>query len=342
MKIIYAGFWAAGFLFVAGLAAEAAERFDVSGTVKRDAPLVAWSRPQSAQTPADRVRIAFYNIEHFTDAVNDGPERTPELARAQAQGAAALLSEIDPDVVLISEVENARALNQLNEAMAKPFAFGWVTELGDGTPDKPKLNFGLLSRLPPIEVVELDFASLQGNGRPPRGSLRAMFDLGSSHRLVVYGVHLKSNFGYRPRNMSLRKNALEQVVADAREVQKDQSVKWELFVVGDVNVDPEGAEFAGDWSLRPLKGWRDLWRGRPAHERITVPTRYGDPALEFPPATFDRIFAGADATNAPWVVGAPGVLPRGCNTRSVNDAPGANGHISDHYPVWVDVYRAAP
>ncbi len=48
---------------------------------------------------------------------------------------------------------------------------------------------------------------------------------------------------------------------------------------------------AGDPSLKPLSDWKDLWRGRPLAERTTLPTRYGDPKLEFPPACFDRLFA---------------------------------------------------
>ncbi|HOO21933.1 MAG TPA: hypothetical protein PL011_11170, partial [Kiritimatiellia bacterium] len=51
-------------------------------------PVLAPEAPLPA-APRDRLRIATYNLEHFTDARGDGPERTPELFIAQARGAAA-------------------------------------------------------------------------------------------------------------------------------------------------------------------------------------------------------------------------------------------------------------
>lgn len=319
----------------------AEDDFTYTGTAQRDQPLVAWAHADRAEPVGDRLRVAFYNIENFTDGVNDGPDRTEALVEAHATGAAALLDEVNADIVLISEIENEATLNRLNKALAKPFPFGWVTHFGDSSDQVNKLNIALLSRLPAVELLELDFAPLTGKGRPTRGSLRASFDLGEEHRLVVYGVHLKSNFGYRPRNVAQREHALEIVTADAKAVQEDASVKWEVLLLGDFNVDPAAPEFAGDPSLRPLRGWVDLWRGKPQHERITIPTRYGDPELEFPPATFDRIYAAGDLTQAPWMLDQPGVLPRGVNTKQVSVKPGEDGHISDHYPVWVDVERDA-
>ena len=326
-------------LAVAAGSSRAQESFTYTGEILREKPVEAWTPAGAGQSMGERIRVAFYNIEHFTDAEDDGPDRTAERAATQARDAAELVSEIHPDVLLIAEIENEKSLRMLNDALPKPFPFGWVTKFGDGSQNEEKLNHALLSRVPPLEVLELDYGPLQGRGRPPRGTLRATFDLDGDHRLVVYAIHLKSNFGNRARNMSLRKHALEFVADDARELAQDASVRWEFLLLGDVNVDPEQGEFAGDWSLNPLRGWRDLWRGRPLHERTTVPTRYGDPALEFPPAAFDRIFAGGDATNAPWRAGEAEVLQRGTNTRDVKALPGVDGHVSDHYPVWVDIVR---
>jgi endonuclease/exonuclease/phosphatase family metal-dependent hydrolase len=313
--------------------------FSYTGEAQRDIPAVAWSDEGKASAPGDRVRVAFYNIENFNDAEGDGPERTRALAEEQARGAAALIEEIAPDILVLSELENETALALLNQALTRPYPFGWVTKLGDGTTDRPKLNFGLLSRLKPVDLLELDFGPLQGRGRPTRGSLRATFDLGDNHRLVVYGVHLKSNYGHRPRNIAQRKHALRIVASDAQALAADTSVRWEKVLVGDMNVDPEAREFEGDASLSPLRGWSDLWRGRPLQDRITVPTRYGIPDREFPPVTFDRIFAAGDATNAPWRVGEAGVLQQGVHTKVATTLPGVDGHISDHYPIWVDLHR---
>jgi hypothetical protein len=104
-------------------------------------------------------------------------------------------------------------------------------------------------------------------------------------------------------------------------------------------VDPDQEQFATDPSFSSLSGWVDLWRGRPVEERITLPTRVGDPTLLFPPATFDRFFVSASLQEPPWVAGRPYVLQQGVDTNNVLSLPGENGHVSDHYPVYLDIVR---
>lgn len=314
--------------------------FASSGSVRFDAPeLAVRADTRATAGEQERIRVAFYNIENFSDGDGDGLDRTPERVAAQARDAAALIDEIQPDLLFLAEIENEQALRILNAALANPFPFGWVARFGVEDGHTEKLHAALLSRFAPDEIVELDFGAMQGGGRPPRGALRAVFDLGEGHRLAAYTVHLKSNYGYRPRNMYKRKHALEPITADARALRKQKGANWEILLLGDFNVDPESPEFQDDWSLSPLRGWTDLWRGSSLDARTTVPTRYGDPARAFPPVCFDRIFVAGDATNAPWRVSAPAVLPRGVHTENVHVLPGDAGHVSDHYPVWVDLLR---
>ncbi len=315
------------------------QNFSFTGSVRLDEPVAVFERHELAEQPGDRIRIAFYNIENFTDSDDDGPDRTPERAAAQARDAAELIEEIEPHILFLAEIENAQALRILNEALHRPFPFGWITAYGAEDAQNEKLQNAVLSRFAPSEVLELDYGAKKGAGRPPRGALRASFDLGGGHRLMIYAVHLKSNYGYRPRNLYKRKHALQPVVENARAMLNNRDIRWEMVLIGDFNVDPELPEFQSDWSLSPLRGWTDLWRGTPIEDRTTVPTRYGDPAREFPPASFDRIFVTGDATTAPWRVSEPGVLQRGVNVRNVHALPGVDGHISDHYPVWVDLVR---
>lgn len=328
---------------VMATAGRAEEAFPSSGEPAVAAPAVAFEDRGALAPVGDRLRVAAYNIENFTDAEGDGDDRTAENMKSQARGAAANLDEIGADVVLVIEIENAAALRALNEALARPYPAGYITHLGEGAPDEQKLNIAALSRVPLADLREIDFGPLTGAGRPTRGVMRVQVDLGAQRRLAVYAVHLKSNYGYRPRNMYKRRHALQLVMQDAKALREsDPAVTWEMVVIGDMNVDPELPEFSGDWSLTPLRGWKDVWRGRPLHERTTIPTRYGDPAMEFPPACFDRIYVGADLTNFPWRVGEPGVVQKGVQTRNVKALPGQEGHVSDHYPVYVDLLREAP
>lgn len=295
---------------------------------------------RQARLPGDGLRICSYNVENFTDGVGDGDARAPATALRHARAAAALLDEIRPDVVVLQEVENEQAVRLLNDALAVPFPVGYMTRFRNRDGQTDKLNIAVLSRVPLLEATELDFGALRGRGCPPRGALRFLVDLGDGRALLVYGVHLKSNFGRRTKNIVQRHNALRFVAQDARVLAGGIGRKVEMMVLGDVNTDPEGRGFAGDRSLDPLAGWVDLWRGRPLEERVTVPTRHGDPAVEFEPATFDRFFVSPDLRVAPWVAGEPGSLQRGVDTSNVHALPGETDlHVSDHYPVYVDLAR---
>ncbi len=283
--------------------------------------------------------MASYNIENFTDAEGDGPDRTVDRRDEQARGAASLLDRIDADVVVFMEVENGGILGVLNQRLARPFPVGYATyfENAEGRPEK--LNLGVMSRLALESVDELDFGRLQGPGKPTRGVLRVLIHLDEGRKLAVYAVHLKSNYGHRPRNMAKRRHAMQLVMDDALKLAVSQpGIQWEMLVVGDMNVDPELPEFARDPSLDPARDWLDLWRGRPQLERATVPTRVGDPAREFPPACFDRIVASPALGEAPWRAGSPQVLQEGVSPLT-SSIPGVDGHISDHFPVWVDLTR---
>ncbi len=321
-------------------AARAEEFFTYTGEPVYQAPLEVFREPAALGAVTGRLRVASYNIEHFSDGVEDEAERTPALALAQAQGAARLIDQINPDLLVVQEIEGRDSVRLLNAQLTRPFGQAVVTQLGEMTQYADKLNLAVLAQVPLLSARELDFGLLTGPGRPTRGLLRVAVDLGGEHRLLVYVLHLKSNFGNAPRNIAQREAALNLMVKDVEAVRAQQpDLQWEVLALGDTNVDPELAQFAADTSFRPLADWADLWRGRPLAERITIPTRVGDPAKEFPPAAFDRIFASRALTQPPWVAGSPGVLQQGCATNDCNLLPGVNGHLSDHYPVFVDLTR---
>lgn len=316
--------------------------------IARLKPILAPEAGTSAPAIPDRIRIATYNLEHFTDGRNDGPERTPEVFMAHAQGAAAIIAEANPDILLLQEIENERVLEYLNDQLDPPYSYIYVSKLSQSSGAREKLNLALLARLRPRNVRQLGFHALAGAGRPARGALAAEFDLGAGSRLLAYNIHLKSNFGEAPRNQAQRGIALHHIAADAISVTyQNQLSTNETFTVilGDTNVDPETPAFASDPSLAPLAGaFADLWLGRPIAERTTIPTRQagdtGDPLLVFPPSAFDRVFASKNLlAGGPWRVSPPQVIQRGTATTNNLTAPGLNGHVSDHHLVYVDLTR---
>ena len=303
---------------------------------------------QDAPPPAipDRIRVASYNLEHFTDGRNDGPERTPEVFMAHARAAAAIIAEANPDLLVLQEIENGRTLEFLNDQFADPYPYIYISKLRHSSGENEKLNLALLSRLRPGTVRQLGFYNLEGVGRPTRGALSAEFDLGGDARLLVYDIHLKSNFGEAPKNQAQRAIGLHHIAADAiSQNLRNLPASTSALILGDTNVDPDSAAFARDPSLEPLAGsYVDLWRGRPIAERTTIPMRQagetGDPLLVFDPSAFDRVFASKNmAGDGPWRVSPPQAIQKGADTANNLTPPGLNGHVSDHYLVYVDLTR---
>ncbi|NLB66052.1 MAG: hypothetical protein GX803_06255 [Lentisphaerae bacterium] len=310
---------------------------------RRLKPVLAPETPPPAAS-LERIRVATYNIENFTDARNDGPERTPERYVAQARGAADIIAEVNPDILLLQEIENARVLIYLNSLFQQPYDYIYVTRLRRPNGTRDRLNLGLLSRLPPRRVRQLDFHALGGPVRPARGTIAATFHLPGDFALMTYGIHLKSNFGDDARNRAHRGLALHVIGGDAvAQTYRNLPRETAAMILGDTNVDPDTPQFADDPSLEPLAGaFADLWLGRPIDERTTIPTRHpgetGDPDFVFPPSAFDRVFATRNLTaDGPWLVGPPVSVQRGVATGCNITPPGVNGHISDHYLVYVDL-----
>ncbi len=284
----------------------------------------------------NQLRIASYNIENFQDGVNDGA-RTTEIAAKQAQIAAVIIERMNPDIIVLEEIENGKVLKLLNKNFSNPYPLVYLCKFGYGKGFKH--HMALMSRVELEDVTVIDFGGLEGKTRPTRGVVRVTVDLGANHKLLLYGVHLKSNWGKRHLNIAKRRAGLQILRDNAdKTIAKTPGVFWEIIVLGDMNTDPDSANFKDDNCLLPLKGWVDLWRGEPLEERITIPTRVGIPSMEFPPATFDRLFINNQLTNSPWTASAPGRIPEGVS-HDAHIKPGEGSHASDHYPVFLDITR---
>lgn len=288
------------------------------------------------------LRVASYNIQDFFEG-DDAQRRTWANARRQARLAARIVDHIEADVLLLQEFETAEMVRLFNNKLNQPFAFGYVTRLGENLGQHHRLNLAVLSRFPLEDVTEIDFTSMTGPGRPTRGLLRFILSLPGELDLVIYNLHLKSNWGDAHRNQSQRHHALRLLRKDFASFKESrgEATPTALLIGGDFNTDPEAPSFAGDDSLRPLDDLIDLWAGRPLAERITVPTRYGVSHLQFPPVTFDRFYVSSHLKDGPWIAGQPHVLYLGVYTNDVRVVAGENEKAaSDHYPLFFDLYRS--
>lgn len=330
--------WA--FLLVAGLSARGLEPLAGRPLVE-EAALAFTQSVASARTVSDTLRVGFYNIEMFTDGIKDGKKRNEDLARNQAKGAGPIIDALSADVLLLSEVENGRVLQWINESLETPYPAGYIVQFGSGSGRIEKMNLGLLSRVPVSSVHEIDFGPMTGAHRPTRGLLRVVVPLDGDRHLLIYAAHLKANWGDRARNFAQRVAAMEKVKEDvANMTARFPDRRWEMMVIGDFNTDPLLSDFEDDPTLRVLEDWTDLFSQHPDISDLhTVPTRRGDPMREFPPALFDRVLVDASLMDKPWQASLPGVIMKGTETGDITVRPGEGRHVSDHYPIYLDLLR---
>ncbi len=332
---------AAGSLMMAGNVAGQPQP-DMKGTPLLEPATLSIQLDVPATPSADTIRIGFYNIEMFTDGIKDGKTRNETTARNQAKGAAAIVDELAADILVISEVENERALGWLNDGLASPYPYGYTVEFGTQSGRAEKMNIALLSRVKAESVHEIDFGPMTGPHRPTRGLVRAIIPLDDQgHCLLLYGAHLKANWGDRDRNYAQRVNALKFLMEDVEMVLAAHPDRnWEVVVVGDFNTDPLLKQFGDDPTLKVLEDFVDLFSvHHDVSDLFTVPTRRGDPMREFPPALFDRVLVRPEVRATPWQASLPGVIMKGTETADVTVLPGEGSHVSDHYPIYVDLIR---
>ncbi|MEM7390800.1 MAG: endonuclease/exonuclease/phosphatase family protein [Verrucomicrobiota bacterium] len=291
----------------------------------------------------ETIKVCTYNIQNLLDGINDPYYRTSLKTKRQTEGAARILSELNADIVFLQEIENHVILSRLNKLIEKPYPIAYITQFDDSK----KINVALLSRVPIHNVRELEFSRWGDPAKPPRGTLRAEVDLGKNRRLLAYGVHLKSNHGSHKspdeheKNIAKRVAALRIIKDDVDRIQEaDPEVNYESIIVGDFNTDPDVERFASDPTIDVLESWKDLWRGFPLDERTTLAERQGDPELAWPSICFDRVVVSPGLTKAPWRADRPHVLQKGVDIANIYVHPGENDiHVSDHYPVYVELRR---
>ncbi len=148
--------------------------------------------------PAGPVRIATWNLHNFFDTVednsNDSEDSQSQAAYdAKLAAAVATLAEMDPDILLVIEVENEGILEDMNAALGSAYPHRHLT---DGN-DPRGVDIGVMSKLPIAEVVSHleDKFALEGTSNPTYSYSRDCpeyhFRIGSQN-LVLLGTHFKA------------------------------------------------------------------------------------------------------------------------------------------------------
>jgi endonuclease/exonuclease/phosphatase family metal-dependent hydrolase len=196
--------------------------------------------PAPAARPArDHVIVAAYNVLNLFDDVDDPyhqDESTPAKPREELEKLAAMLREIDADVIAFEEVENRSYLERFLEVFVPEMGYAHVVHF-EGN-DLRGIDVCLASRLPVGTVTSHRHRSFPGVSGEPRRFERDLLcvtiEPPSCKAFEVWVVHLKSNFGGRDAAEPIRlteANALRHILDERLKAEPQARV----ILCGDFN-----------------------------------------------------------------------------------------------------------
>jgi endonuclease/exonuclease/phosphatase family metal-dependent hydrolase len=240
-----------------------------------------------------KIRITTWNLEWFpSGSPKDAP---PKQQNQRIKEAADVLRAINPDIVLLQEVQDYNACARLGEAIAPGMyhvaicsAFKEPFQKGLG-----KQQVAILSKYQAQVAWAEPWKSINGVD-PPRGFAFAWFKI-ASEDIGVYSVHLKSNLithgdteTETAKNIRKREVAITQLVVHVHDVIEATMLAIKGIVIGgDFNTNQDQEMFAAEKTLDSLigAGYQSGFEALPLSQRVTHPGNHG-----FPDATFDFLF----------------------------------------------------
>lgn len=266
---------------------------------------IALAACKAQPKPDGTLRVVSWNLEWFPGHT---PDASPEKAAEHMAAAKKIVSELKPDILLLQEVRDWAAAEEL--ASAVPGLKVHVTSAFAGRPQ----NQVIASNLTADSGWAAEWKHTPGG--PPRGYSFAALNLPDGRFLLTYSLHLKSNLGQLPENIAMRHESARQILAHVQEMRAIYGKRGPaaVLIAGDMNTSLDDPKFAADGSLRALRSAGFHWthEGVPFAQRTTIPADE-----KFPDNCFDHIFT----------------LGLGKQTASTHAAP----KVSDHYPVILDL-----
>lgn len=238
--------------------------------------------------------VATWNMHDFFNDRRDSPELDHESLtssteyRAKLGAAAALLSDLNADVIVLQEIENEQVTAEL--ARAAGYAYH-ATSAGN---DPRGIDLAMLSRHAVSTIVDHSELRLDVNGGAPvrfaRSCLEARFQL-AAHSLTVLGVHFKAFDDAQSRAKRELEAHKTAELARAAAVSSEQ-----VFIAGDFNAEPGAPELealrtyeSAAATLAPEERWtwssgasRRLFDDiRSSEMAASVQVSHADPARRF-------------------------------------------------------------
>jgi len=229
---------------------------------------------------ADEIaRVVVWNLKWFPGG---SPSAKPEDKVRQMRAAQDVLKSLNPDILLVEEVANSSAVEELISVL-DDFHVAVVSEF----PGRPQ-NVGIASRFN-ADSAWFEMWKKRRHSDPPRGFAFATLRLPDNRLLLTYCVHLKSNLGEAEDNQAKRIEATQQLLehAEAMQAAYRSCSQIATLIAGDFNTSFDSEEFLSEPTLREIlrKGYFWTFEGVPFEKRITIP---GDG--RYPDNCFDHIF----------------------------------------------------
>lgn len=243
------------------------------------APRASAADPVMPQTP-DNVRVAFMNLHNYADPASTDVKPAPSR-RAVWQ----LLAETDADIVVLAEVGNRAALDQIADGIAKidpsrNYTYRYLLQAEDRV-----RHLAVLAKFAPAIEDHRDDAtySLRDETLPVRrGFAYAVFEWANGYQLHIVGAHLKSKV-YHPKGQTdMRRYEARYLRYLIDDIQK-KTPEANILVLGDFNDTMDSSplktlfarrksEVRELFDLRPLDdtrtSWTHWWRQADAYVRI--------------------------------------------------------------------------
>ena len=244
----------------------------------------SWEPPKGSTLPllTEGIKITTWNLQWFPGKQKEAPPLEEE--KAHVNSVKSVLKEINPEILCLQEIkgpdDDPDKFRPLLDDIAKELG-GSVTVMSEFKRD---LEVAIISRHPAQDKDWQEFK--EADPTPSRGFAYAAFKV-NNQILLVYTVHLKSNYGGIDTTAPLREESARQLIAHADEKQthfKEQGLSSTVMLCGDFNYDPGSAKWKDDKTFAILREKGFQWAGLGLDRKETISWltngRYPDAAFD--------------------------------------------------------------
>ena len=201
---------------------------------------------QSDSRMAQQITIATYNVENLLDEHDDPytfDEVTPPKPRQATQRIAKLIRHINPDVLVLQEVENEGLLRSVARRYLKDMNYDHVVVMPSNS--RHGHNLGVISRWPIESMTSHRFTKLptKDSNTPPRFArdlLLIKLSIKPNQTLYLYTTHFKARRDREGDPLSTKWRVAE-ATATRRIIQEqvlDNYTNAWVVLAGDLNATP--------------------------------------------------------------------------------------------------------